>query len=79
MGARDILKAGTSLSKRGKWGAVITFIAFQVWNVLIGIYYVMLGVYVLSVSLGFVVMGFMVAYAVGLLLTPLEYQGEEDA
>jgi len=74
----ELLKASFSLSKRGRRGCVIAFVISQVWNILIGIYHITLGVYSANVTLGFVVMGFMAAYAVGLLLTPLGRQSDWD-
>ena len=45
----DMLKVSMTLSKRGKWGAVIAFIAIQILSVIVGVYHVMLGVYAVSV------------------------------
>lgn len=76
MGWVDMLKVSMTLSKSGKRGAVIAFIVTQILSVIVGVYHTILGVYAVSVSLAFIVVGLVVAYAVGLLLTPLRYQGE---
>ena len=74
----EILRVSMTLSKRGKRGAVIAFIVTQILSAIVGVYHVILGVYAVSASLAFIAMGFVAAYAVGLFLTPLGYQGEED-
>jgi len=70
----EVFKASVSLSKKGKQGCIIAFVLFLIWNVLVGIYHSILGVFRLSGIIGFIFMGLMVAYTVGLTLTPVVCQ-----